>query len=197
MSMIHEITSGATRNRKRTRKGRGRSAGEGKTAGRGTKGAKARVGKYVKRGHEHGQMPIFRRLPKRGFSNFEFERRYHIVNVQDLQQFDDGSIIDSNTLYEAGLIKDTALPVKILGEGAISKKLTIQAGKYSRSAFDLITRSGGQANNAKGETYEFPKVKKKFVPREGTGKAGGKKAKAAEAAQASEGDSASAETTSE
>jgi large subunit ribosomal protein L15 len=181
MSMIHEITTGATRNRKRTRKGRGRAAGQGKTAGRGTKGAKARVGKYVKRGHEHGQTPIFRRVPKRGFSNFDFERRFHIVNLQDLERFDDGATIDAKALHEAGLVKDTQLPVKILGEGAITKKLTILAGKYSKSAYARITEAGGTAQNAKGEPFEFPKEKKKFIPREGAAK--GKK-KAAEGEEA-------------
>src|SRR5690606_1867745 len=114
MSMIHEITSGAPRNTKRTRKGRGRSGDKGKTAGRGTKGAKARVGKYVKRGHEHGQTPIFRRFPKRGFSNFEFERRFHVVNVADLGRFEDGTTVDAAALEQAGLIPGMDLPVKIL-----------------------------------------------------------------------------------
>ncbi len=183
MSMIHEITTGATRNTKRTRKGRGRSAGQGKTAGRGTKGAKARAGKYVKRGHEHGQMPIYRRLPKRGFSNAQFERRFHIVNLQDLERFEDGATIDSAVLHEAGLVKNTKLPVKILGEGAISKKLTVQAGKYSRTAYARITEAGGSAQNAKGEPFEFPKEKKKFVPRD-SAKDGKKKSAEAPAADA-------------
>ena len=119
MSMIHEITVGAERNRRGHRKGRGAGSGSGKTAGRGTKGAKARVGKYVKRGHEHGQTPIYRRLPKRGFSNENFERRFHIVNLSDLERFDNGATIDAAALKEAGLVSDLKQPVKILGEGAI------------------------------------------------------------------------------
>ena len=83
MSMVHEITAGAEKNRRGHRKGRGEGSGSGKTAGRGTKGAKARVGKYVKRGHEHGQTPIYRRLPKRGFSNENFERRFHITDMDN------------------------------------------------------------------------------------------------------------------
>ena len=165
MSMTHEITHGAPRNTKRTRKGRGRSGDKGKTAGRGTKGAKARSGKYVKRGHEHGQMPIFRRLPKRGFSNFQFERRFHVVNLVDLERFEDGTTVDASTLEQAGLIPGTDLPVKILGNGEFTRKLTVQAGHFSKSAYDRIVQLGGVAQNAKGEAFEFPKVKKPFVNR--------------------------------
>ena len=173
MSMLHEITAAAPRFKKSQRKGRGESSGRGKTCGRGTKGAKARVGKYVKRGHEHGQTPIYRRLPKRGFSNFDFENRYHVVNLSDLEQFADGATIDAAALIEAGLVPDDRQPVKILGDGAISKKLTVVAGWYSRSAHEKITQAGGTAQNLKGEAFEFPKPKKKFVPREQPG--GGKK----------------------
>ena len=166
MSMIHEISALAPRFKKSQRKGRGESSGRGKTSGRGNKGAKARVGKYVKRGHEHGQTPIYRRLPKRGFSNENFERRFHIVNLSDLERFDDGATVDAAALIEAGLVPDNKQPVKILGDGAIGKKLTVVAGWYSRSAHQKITEAGGTAQNLKGETFEFPKPKKKFVPRE-------------------------------
>lgn len=166
MSMIHEISALAPRFKKSQRKGRGESSGRGKTSGRGNKGAKARVGKYVKRGHEHGQTPIYRRLPKRGFSNENFERRFHIVNLSDLERFDDGSTVDASVLIEAGLVPDDKQPVKILGDGAIGKKLTVVAGWYSRSAHQKITEAGGTPQNLKGETFEFPKPKKKFVPRE-------------------------------
>jgi large subunit ribosomal protein L15 len=167
MSMIHDITPRAPRYKRRKRKGRGESSGMGKTSGRGTKGAKARVGKYVKRGHEHGQTPIFRRLPKRGFSNVEFERKFHIVNLADLEKFDDGATVDAVALREAGLVPDDRQPVKILGEGTISKRLNITAGWYSKSAHEKITAAGGTAKNLKGEVFQFPKPKKKFVPREG------------------------------
>src|SRR5689334_13204784 len=168
MSMIHEITTGVRRNKLPKRKGRGESSGHGKTSGRGTKGSKARVGKYIKRGYEGGQTEIYKRFPKRGFSNENFERRYHVVNLSDLgEKFNDGTTVDQAALVEAGLVPDTKLPVKILGNGAdgFGKKLTIVAGWYSRSAYDKITGAGGTAQNAKGEPFAFPKEKKKFVPR--------------------------------
>lgn len=165
MSMLHQVTSGVPRYKKPTRKGRG-EASKGKTSGRGNKGAKARVGKYVKRGHEHGQTPIFRRFPKRGFSNFDFARRFHVVNLQDLETFGDGVTVDAAALHEAGLVPDLKLPVKILGQGTLSKKLTVVAGWYSKSAHAAIVGKGGTAQNLKGEAFEFPKPKKKFVPRE-------------------------------
>ena len=188
MSMTHEITAGVPRFKKSQRKGRGESSGRGKTSGRGTKGSKARVGTYIKRGYEGGQTPIFRRFPKRGFSNFEFERKFHIVNLADLDQFDAGTTIDATALKDKGLIPDLKQPVKILGNGELTKKLTIQAGWYSKSAHEKIGKAGGTAQNLKGEAFEFPKPKKKFVPREG-GAGGGKKKKAAasEDAPATEG----------
>src|SRR5512140_948031 len=102
MSMVHEITTGAPRNKPNKRKGRGESSGHGKTSGRGTKGSGARVGTYIKRGYEGGQTPIFRRIPKRGFSNFHFAHRFHIVNLADLNRFDEGTTVDAAALIEAG-----------------------------------------------------------------------------------------------
>jgi large subunit ribosomal protein L15 len=166
MSMLHEITAGVPRHKRTQRKGRGESSGRGKTSGKGNKGAKARVGKYVKRGHEHGQTPIYRRLPKRGFSNSDFERRFHIVNLADLQSFADGTIVDSAALVEAGLVPDLNQPVKILGDGTMTRKLTVVVGWYSRSALEKITQAGGTAQNVKGEVFAFPKPKKKFIKRE-------------------------------
>src|SRR5690606_31559652 len=133
MSMIHDITTGAQRNKKAIRKGRGCAGGKGKTAGRGTKGAKARGGKYVKRGHEHGQMPIFRRFPKRGFSNFDFEGRFSVVNVSDLERFEEGTTVDVNLLHEAGLVPNKVDRIKVLGNGNLSRRLTVQAHHYSKS----------------------------------------------------------------
>src|SRR3954465_7953107 len=170
MSMTHEITEGL-RHKRTQRKGRGESSGRGKTSGRGNKGSKARTGTTYKPGHEHGQTPIYRRLPKRGFSNFEFERRFHVVNLTDLNVFDDGTTVDAAALIEKGLVPDDKLPVKILGDGKIAKKLTIVAGKYSKSAHKSITDAGGTANNLKGAAFEFPKEKKIFVPREPVKKA--------------------------
>jgi large subunit ribosomal protein L15 len=165
MSMIHEIVRNAPRYKRDKRKGRGESSGHGKTSGRGTKGAKARTGTYIKRGHEGGQTPIFRRFPKRGFSNDDFARRFAIVNLADLNLFPTGSIVDAEALMEKGLIPDSKLPVKILGHGELNHKLTVLAGWYSKSAREKITALGGDAQTDKGATFEFPKPKKKFIPR--------------------------------
>ena len=187
MSMIHDITSTTPRNKKTHRKGRGESSGRGKTSGRGNKGSKARVGTYIKRGYEGGQTPIFRRFPKRGFSNVNFERKFHIVNLADLEQFDAGATIDATALKDKGLIPDLKQPVKILGNGELTKNLTIQAGWYSKSAHEKIAKAGGAAQNLKGEAFEFPKPKKKFVPREGgPGKKKGAPAAPAEGAAPAE-----------
>ncbi len=165
MNTIENITAGQ-RHKRAQRKGRGESSGRGKTSGRGNKGSKARVGTYIKRGYEGGQTPIFRRFPKRGFSNENFERRFHIVNLMELERFEDGATVDAAALLEAGLIPDLKQPVKILGEGDFGRKLTIIAGKYSKSAYEKITQAGGAAQNLQGEAFEFPKEKKKFVLRE-------------------------------
>src|SRR5512132_1833977 len=106
MSMLHEITAAAPRNKRSQRKGRGESSGHGKTSGRGNKGSKARVGTYIKRGYEGGQTPIFRRIPKRGFSNENFERRFHIVNLGDLERSENGTTVDATALIVAGLVPD-------------------------------------------------------------------------------------------
>jgi len=180
MSMIHDITTGAPRNKLPKRKGRGESSGHGKTSGRGNKGAKARQGKYVKRGHEHGQTPIFRRLPKRGFSNENFENRFHVVNLSDLDAFNDGATVDAAALIVAGLVPDDRLPVKILGDGALSKKLNVTAGWYSRSAHEKITGAGGSAKNLKGEDFKFPKPTPRFDHKD-QGKKGKKAAESAPA----------------
>jgi large subunit ribosomal protein L15 len=184
MSMSHEITAAVPRFKRSQRKGRGEGSGRGKTSGRGNKGAKARQGTYIKRGHEGGQTPIFRRFPKRGFSNYDFERRFHIVNLGDLDRFADGTIVDASALIEAGLVPDDKQPVKILGEGAITKKLTVVAGWYSKSAQQKITDAGGAAQNVKGQPFEFPKPKKRFVKRDPVKKTAATEAPAAEAAPA-------------
>jgi large subunit ribosomal protein L15 len=186
MSMIHEITGTVPRNKRRQRKGRGESSGRGKTSGRGNKGSGARVGTYIKRGYEGGQTPIFRRFPKRGFSNFEFAKHFNIINLADLDVFDNGATVDAESLADKGLIRKNANPVKILGNGEISKKLTVVAAQYSKSAFEKITKAGGVANNLKGETFQFPREKKKFVPREPVKKKKGGEEAPAEAAPAAE-----------
>ncbi|MGH7177162.1 MAG: 50S ribosomal protein L15, partial [Tepidisphaeraceae bacterium] len=166
MSMIHEITSATPRFKRSQRKGRGESSGRGKTCGRGTKGSKARVGTYIRRGYEGGQTEIYKRFPKRGFSNNNFERRFHIVNLSDLSRFSDGTIVDQAALIESGLVPDDKQPVKILGDGTLDRKLTVQVGWYSKSAHEKISQAGGSAQNLQGQPFEFPKPKKKFVPRE-------------------------------
>jgi large subunit ribosomal protein L15 len=188
MSMLHEITAKAPRNKRSQRKGRGESSGRGKTSGKGNKGAKARSGgPYWIPGHEGGQTKLFRRFPKRGFSNHDFARRFHIVNLSALERFDNGATVDANALIEAGLVPDDKQPVKILGDGKLSKKLTVVAGWYSKSAHAALTEAGGTAQNLKGEAFEFPKPKKKFVKREGGAKKSKGGAAAPAAAEGSEG----------
>ena len=165
MAQAHEITVGL-RGKRKQRKGRGESSGRGKTSGRGNKGSGARTGTYIRRGYEGGQTEIYRRFPKRGFSNYDFESKYYVVNVSDLNVFDDGTIVDAAALIEKGYVQDIKQPVKILGNGELTKKLTVVAGWYSKSAFEQITKLGGAANNLKGETFQFPKEKKKFIPRD-------------------------------
>lgn len=137
-----QTTPGSRQSTKR--KGRGFGTGVGKTAGRGQKGQKAREGKKVRLGFEGGQMPLFRRMPKRGFNNIS-RKEYAIVNLSDLEtKFKDGATVNPVALYEAGLIKQVKTGVKILGNGSISKKLTITADKFSKTAQAAIEKAGGK-----------------------------------------------------
>ncbi len=165
MAQSHDITAGLGHKRGQ-RKGRGESSGRGKTSGRGNKGSGARAGTYIRRGYEGGQTEIYRRFPKRGFNNVQFERKFYIVNLDSLNAFDEGTTVDAAVLIEKGLVRDTKQPVKILGNGELSKKLTVVAGWYSKAAHEAIIKAGGVAKNDKGETFEFPKPKKIFVLRE-------------------------------
>ena len=133
---------GATRAPKR--KGRGTGAGDGKTAGRGTKGQKARSGGGVRLGFEGGQMPLYRRLPKRGFTNV-WGTTYDVVNVGDLNKFEAGAVVDLEAMAEAGLIKQVKDGVKVLGEGELNVALTVKANKFSQSAVEKIEKAGGKA----------------------------------------------------
>lgn len=133
---------GSTKNRKRL--GRGKGSGTGKTAGKGHKGQKARSGGSVKAGFEGGQMPMHRRLPKRGFRSLD-KTVYALVNLGDLDAFADGSIVGVEALGQAGLVKKLHDGVKILGDGEITKKLTVQAHKFSKSAVAKIEAAGGKA----------------------------------------------------
>ena len=164
MSMIHEITAVVPRQKRAKRKGRGDSSGKGKTAGRGTKGSGARNGKYIRRGYEGGQTEFYRRFPKRGFSNFDFANNFNVVNLADLEaKFDAGAMIDRAALHDAGLVPDLKLPVKVLGNGELAKRLTVHAGWYSKTAVEKITGLGGSVLNERGEPFAFPKPKPRFA----------------------------------
>jgi large subunit ribosomal protein L15 len=122
--------------------GRGPGSGHGKTSGRGEKGQKSRTGFSRMRGFEGGQMPLHRRLPKRGFTNI-FKKVHAVVNLSDLERFDSGSTIDEGALRQAGLVKGKNDGIKILGNGKLSKKLTVQATKFSETARKQIEAAGG------------------------------------------------------
>ena len=142
---LHELKSadGAVKISRR-RKGRGMSSGLGKTSGRGHKGQNARSGGGVRIGFEGGQMPLTRRLPKRGFTN-AFAKEYSIVNIQDLDVFEDDTVVTPELLIENGFIKKVNDGVKILGNGTLTKKLTVKAHGYSKSAQEKIEAVGGKA----------------------------------------------------
>ena len=125
------------------RRGRGHGSGNGKTAGKGHKGQKARSG-APRPGFEGGQMPLTRRIPKRGFNNI-FAKEYAIVNVSDLNKFTEGTVVDAELLKAAGLIKKTCDGVKVLGDGELTTKLTVKAAKFTKSAVEKIEKAGGKA----------------------------------------------------
>ena len=143
--MITDITSKAHRNKRRKRVGRGVGSGHGKTSTRGAKGMGQHSSDQARRLTEGGQMPLFRRIPKRGFNNAQFRMVYQVVNVADLDVFDAGAKVTPATLETAGLIRDAKKPVKILGTGELSKQLDVEANKFSESASRKITAAGGQA----------------------------------------------------
>ncbi len=126
------------------RKGRGHGSGNGKTAGRGHKGQNARSGGGVRIGFEGGQMPIYRRLPKRGFTNI-FAKQYAEVKVSELNKFEDGAVVDANALIEMGIISKALDGVKVLGNGELTKKITVKAAKFTASAASKIEAAGGKA----------------------------------------------------
>lgn len=142
---IHELTPAPDSNRPVKRIGRGHGSGSGKTAGKGHKGQNARSGGGVRIGFEGGQMPLARRIPKRGFHNI-FATRYATVNVGDLSRFVEGTVVDAELLKASGLIKKLENGgVKILGEGELNVKLTVQAAKFSAAAAEKIEKAGGKA----------------------------------------------------
>ena len=140
---LHDLSpaDGARKNRKR--KGRGVGSGLGKTAGKGTKGHNARSGGGVRPGFEGGQMPLHRRLPKRGFNNI-FKTPVEVINVRDLNRFESGAVVDQKMLAEAGLVSRKAKQVKVLGQGDLNVALTLQVGSASKSAKEKIEAAGGQ-----------------------------------------------------
>lgn len=143
--LIHDITSAAGRHATRKRVGRGTGSGRGKTCGRGHKGSLSRAGASSRPLYEGGQMPLFRRLPKRGFSNYKFATRYEIVNVLQLERFEDGAAVGLEQLSDAGLIDNCRSRVKILGNGDLTKKLEVMAHKFSKTAEQKIVGCGGTA----------------------------------------------------
>ena len=141
---LHELSPAAGSNTKAYRKGRGAGSGNGKTAGRGHKGQWARSGGGVRVGFEGGQMPLARRLPKRGFYNI-FAKPLEAVNVSVLEKFEDGAVVNAQALLEKGVLSKCEYGVKILGNGSITKKLTVQASAFSASAKEKIEAAGGKA----------------------------------------------------
>ncbi|MDR3263333.1 MAG: 50S ribosomal protein L15 [Clostridiales bacterium] len=130
---------------KTKRIGRGIGSGTGKTATKGHKGQWARSGGGVRPGFEGGQMPLTRRLPKRGFTNI-YKKEFTVINVSDLERFDDGTVVTAEALRHAGIVKKVeAYGIKVLGKGELTKKLTVEAKKFSKSAIDIIEKAGGKA----------------------------------------------------
>jgi large subunit ribosomal protein L15 len=138
--------SGSKQSKKRV--GRGPGSGNGKTAGRGHKGAQSRSGYSYKRGFEGGQMPLHRRLPKRGFNNYLFRTEYAVVNLDQLEaRFDAGATVSPEALRQAGLVHSKSRPVKVLGRGEVTKALTVQAHKFSGKAAEKLAAAGGKAES--------------------------------------------------
>lgn len=127
------------------RLGRGSSSGTGKTSGRGENGQKSRSGGGVRVGFEGGQLPLYRRLPKRGFSNAMFKKTYAVINVSDLNKFEEGTEVTPELLFEMGIIKKQLSGIKVLGNGELTKKLTVRAHKFSSIAKEKIEAAGGKA----------------------------------------------------
>ncbi len=141
---LHELkpNPGSTKNKKRL--GRGTATGQGKTAGRGMNGQKSRSGGGVRPGFEGGQMPLYRRLPKRGFTNI-FGTQFAEINVEELNKFEDGAEITPELLKSEGIVKKQLDGIKVLGNGELAKKLTVKAHKFSKSAVEKIEAAGGKA----------------------------------------------------
>ena len=143
---LHELSPAAGSSKSAWRKGRGPGSGNGKTGGRGHKGQNARTGGGVKPGFEGGQIPLYRRLPKRGFTNSLFKKEYAIINLETLDKlFNDGDAVSMEVLLEKGIVKKELNGLKVLGRGEITKKLTVKAAIFSASAKEKIEAAGGKA----------------------------------------------------
>jgi large subunit ribosomal protein L15 len=142
---LNETHSNLVRRDRKKRIGRGPGSGNGKFAGKGVAGCQSRSGYAAMRGHEGGQMPLFRRMPKRGFTNGPFRKEVAVVNVADLVKFEDGSTVSPAEFFARGLIGKLNDPVKILGNGEIDRALTVRAQKFSKSAAEKIEKAGGKA----------------------------------------------------
>ncbi len=141
---LHNLPSKKDASRPKKRVGRGRSSGHGKTSGRGMNGQKSRSGGTIRVGFEGGQMPLYRRLPKRGFNNKDFSTNYAVVNISDLAKVEDTEVINREILIETGLVRRNAKLIKILGNGEMKKALNVEADKFSSSAQKKIEAAGGQ-----------------------------------------------------
>jgi len=141
---LHTLKPAPGSTRDTIRKGRGTSTGQGKTAGRGQDGQKSRSGGGVRIGFEGGQMPLTRRVPKRGFSNDRFKIEYFAFNVDKLNVFESGSIVTRDALVEKGIVKNKYKIIKVLGEGDLNVALTVKVDKFSKSAYDKIVAAGGK-----------------------------------------------------
>ncbi len=141
---LHELEKNIGATHRAKRKGIGRGSGNGKTAGRGQKGQNSRSGGGVRTNFEGGQLPLYRRLPKRGFTNAKFKTTYSVINVSDLNRFEDGTLVTPALLRESGLLKKQLDGVKVLGNGTLEKKLTVQANKFSKEAMEKINASGSK-----------------------------------------------------
>jgi len=142
---LYELPSSLGTKKQTKRKGRGHGSGQGKTAGKGHKGQNARAGGGTRPGFEGGQMPLHRRVPKRGFNNKNFAKVYEIVNLLQLNIFEDNTIVTNELLISSGIVKKICDGIKILGNGDLNKKLTIKAKKFSKSALTKIEDAGGKA----------------------------------------------------
>lgn len=142
---LHTVSPAMGATHAAKRKGQGVGSGNGKTAGRGHKGQNARSGGGVRPGFEGGQLPLYRRLPKRGFTNARFKVEYAVINLSDLNKFEDGAVVTPELLKEMGLLKNQLSGVKVLGNGVLEKKLTVQAQAFSETAAQKIESLGGKA----------------------------------------------------